>query len=233
MVGNHEDDDRKDGYIGDFIQCLPDRKNSSGDYGVQYYFDVEGLVRIIMIAADNDVEGVSYDYEVGSSHYNWLSTTIDDARSRGIPWTVVGMHKVCISAGSKGCDIGRDLIDLLIDKRVDLVLQGHDHNYQRSKQVTCVEPGSYVPSCVSDPGEDGVYTKGQGLVWVVAGATGGNNLYPIDSGDPELSYLAAWMGENHPSAGRGYLHVTLSMDELQARFVGSTTTYSDGFVIVR
>lgn len=39
VAGNHEDDAGRDGRIGDFTRCLPDRVHSTGDYGAQYFFD--------------------------------------------------------------------------------------------------------------------------------------------------------------------------------------------------
>ena len=32
-MGNHEDEDRRNGYIGDFVQHCPDRMNVQGLYG--------------------------------------------------------------------------------------------------------------------------------------------------------------------------------------------------------
>ena len=89
----------------------------------------------------------------------WLSGAIDDGRAAGIPWTVVGMHKPCISSSSAGCAVGQPLWNMLLDKRVDLILAGHNHNYQRSKQLalrpgTCPTfvLGGFSPACVSDNG---------------------------------------------------------------------------------
>ena len=79
--------------------------------------------------------GGLYDYSVGTTHYNWVSNTIDSARATGIKWVIVGMHKNCISMGRMTCQIGPDIFNLLVSKKVDLILQGHDHNYQRSKQL--------------------------------------------------------------------------------------------------
>ncbi len=231
LVGNHEDDDRHDGHIGRFVDCMPDAMGSTGSYGTQYHFDVDDLARIIMIGADNDVDGVDYDYSTGTVYYRWLSDAIDGARSEGLPWVIVGMHKVCLSAGKKPCEIGTEVMDLLIEKRVDLVIHGHEHTYQRSKQVGCVAADRYLPSCVIDHGSDGVYGRGDGLVWVVSGAFGGAGLTDINTGDPELSYLAEWMGANHAEAGRGYLEINLSANELLAEFIGSTSDYSDSFVV--
>jgi len=227
VVGNHEDDDRVDGYIGDFTACLPDRMGSTGTYGAEYFFDVDGLARVIMIGAGNDVAGIKYDYEIGNARYQWLENTIDDARTAGIPWVIVGMHKPCITAGNKSCEIGAEVYNLLLDKRVDLILHGHDHDYQRSKQLTCATPDQYRSECVVDNGADGQYSKGAGSVFVIAGASGGGGLTPIDTGDSEIDYLAAWHGGNSPDAGRGYLLVTLTADQLDFEFVGTTTSYTD------
>lgn len=231
IVGNHEDDDLVDGFIGDFAACLPDRMSSTGVYAAEYYFDVSGLVRVIMIGAGNDVDGVKYDYEVGNARYAWLSDTIDDARGDGIPWVVVGMHKPCLTAGNKDCEVGEELADLLIDKRVDLVLSGHDHDYQRSKQLDCLVIGSYEASCVVDDGADDAYPRGDGTVFVVSGLTGGGGITPIDPDDPEYPYLAASLGGGEALSGRGYFKVAVTGTALTATFQGVTTTYTDTFTI--
>lgn len=231
VVGNHEDDDRVDGYIGNFTACLPDRMGATGTYGAEYYFDIDGIARIVMIGAGNDVAGEKYDYELGNSHYQWLAATIDDARTQNIPWVIVGMHKVCISAGNKSCEIGSELYDLLLDKQVDVILHGHDHDYQRSKQLTCATPNSYRPECVIDDGADNHYPKGAGTVFVVNGNTGGSGLTDIDTGDSEIEYLTTWHGANSTDPGRGYTLFTLTNTQLTMTFIGTTTTYTDTFTI--
>lgn len=228
LVGNHEDDDRVDGYIGDYAACLPDRMGSTGTYAAEYYFDVADLARVIMIGAGNDVAGEKYDYEAGNSHYRWLESTIDEARAAGIPWVIVGAHKPCITAGQKSCEVGSDLYDLLLDKRVDLILHGHEHNFQLSKQLTCATPLVYRPDCVADDGSDGLYTKGAGSVFVVTGATGGSGIYQINTADPEYPYLAA-----SDSTGRGYLQVSLDADHLDLDYIGTSNTYTHHTTIQR
>ena len=66
LVGNHEDDDSADGFIRDFAACMPDRLGVVGDYGVQYYADIGGVVRVIAVSPDLEVDGTSYRYEPGS-----------------------------------------------------------------------------------------------------------------------------------------------------------------------
>lgn len=229
VVGNHEDDNRVDGYIGDFADCLPDRMGSVGVYGAEYYFDVGDLARIIMIGAGNDVEGVSYDYENGSARMAWLEAAISAAEDK--EWVIVGMHKVCITAGVKSCEIGPELMDALIGSEIDLVLMGHEHNYQRSKQLRCVTVDSFQPGCVVDDDPDGVYRIGAGTVFVISGLMGGGGQYPLDETDAEYPYFAATLGGEDPEAGRGYVKVVLSKAAMRVDFVGTTTSFSDSFVV--
>src|SRR5947208_3377867 len=182
VSGNHEDNGPH-GLISNFAACLPDRTgNVTGSYGKEYFVDyppAAALARFIMISPALTFPNESqYTYTKGSAHYTWLSDAIDGARASGVRWVIVGMHEVCLSAGAQPCSVGSDLLNLLVSKKVDLVLQGHDHDYQRSKQLATSAPcatvpvGSYNAGCVVDDGSDGVYTKGAGTVFVIAG-TGG------------------------------------------------------------
>jgi thrombospondin type 3 repeat protein/calcineurin-like phosphoesterase family protein len=236
IVGNHEDQDGQNGYVLNHAACLPDRLGSTGTYAVQYYFDYPAsspLIRVIMIPPDMRVENVSYDYTPGSPPYAWLSSAIDDARTRGIPWVAVGMHKVCITTGAKGCEIGTDLMNLLVSKRVDLVLQGHDHNYQRGKQLAlnggcpAVPAASFDADCVVDSGADGVYTKGAGPIFVISG-TFGQCCYSVNGADAEAGYFA-----RIDSTSKGFTKYTVGPAHISAEFVRSTGALTDSFSIVR
>lgn len=257
IVGNHEDDDQVDGFIKNFALCLPDRMNSTGTYGAEYYFDypqTAPTARFINIGAGNDVNGVIYDYIKGNSHYNWLVNTIDSARAASIPWVVVSMHKNCLTIGNKSCEIGADLLNLLVSKKVDLVLQGHDHDYQRSKQIAhntscaAVPAGSYNSNCIADDGSDNSYSKDAGTVFLIAGNFGGGGFTPINCSDPEKDYMAkamggdgnVWNGRSCSSqgVGKGVMKFTLSNDRMDAQFVMSEqstsgTAFTDSFAIAK
>jgi hypothetical protein len=64
----------------------------------------------------------------------WLETTLESTSAR---WTIVAMHHPPYSAGVHGSDITvRDEWSrLFADNGVELVLAGHDHDYQRSEPV--------------------------------------------------------------------------------------------------
>ena len=236
LVGSHEDQNGQDGYILNHAACLPDRLGVNGMYGVQYYFDYPAsspLIRVIMTPPDMHVENVFYNYTADSPYYAWLSSTIDGARAAGIPWVAVGMHDVCITTGIKTCQIGSDLMNLLVSKRVDLVLQAHDHNYQRSKQLrfktgvcTAVPVGSFDPACVVDSGADGIYAKGAGPIFVISGNFG-HCCYAVNPADPEAGYFARF-----DSTSRGFTKYTVGPGHIAAQFVNSTGSFTDSFSIV-
>jgi hypothetical protein len=224
------------GLIDSYVNCLPDKLGSTGIYGKEYYFDYPPsgpLARIIMVSPDlNFTNGGYYSYRVGSTHYQWLSSAIDGARASGITWVIVTMHKPCISAGVyPTCIVGRDVMNLLIQKKVDLVLQAHDHNYQRSKQLTCALVQQFSSSCVANDGSSGTYTKDHGTIFVIAG-TFGQVFYPINFTNPNAAYFASLASNNTQGMTHGFVDYTISADEIRAHtdFTGS---FSDSFRIVK
>lgn len=241
VSGNHEEDPGEDGPLDDFAKCLPDRLNAVGRYGRQYYFDVGRLARFIMISPDLTIDRAHYYYGThdngtDNSSIAWLDETIDQARAAGIEWIVVGMHKNCISVGEYYCDVYQDLFSTLIEKKVDLVLSGHDHTYQRSKQIAAPRDGCeavivnrFDPDCVVD--DDDSYRKGAGSAFVISGA-GGAELYPVHANDPEAGYFVAAMGRNTSGNRHGFAMLTISPRRLAVRFVGSTPgSFADRFEI--
>jgi len=183
LVGNHETTESngtmanpQGGSILKFVQACPWTPilgNEVGSYGFQYYFDypaVNPFARFILIEpAIWNGTGVASEvsYANGTATQAWTGAAIDSARVQGIPWVIVGMHKVCISTGDEPCEIGQSIMRFLISKKVDLVLQAHDHNYQRSKQLSCATRDFYDSSCVSNDGRRGLYTKGQGTIFLI------------------------------------------------------------------
>jgi hypothetical protein len=240
VVGNHEEQGGEDGYIVNHAGCLPDRMSSTvgpgSRYGAEYYFDYppsSPLMRVVMIPANLTVESINYSYAQGTPRYSWLAGVIDGARASGIPWVVVGVHKNCITTGQKTCEIGADLMNLLVEKKVDLVLQGHEHSYQRSKQLAlnpsscpAVPVGSYDPDCVIDDGTDAVYPKGSGATFVIAGAFG-SALAPVNAFDPEAPYFAKL-----DATSSGFVKYTVTPDRIDAVFVSSVGTFTDAFTIL-
>jgi hypothetical protein len=226
-------------YVSNYIADLPDHiGNISGIYGQEYSFDFPAgapLARFIMITPGAVLSG--YSYSMGSPHYNWVAQQIDGARNAGIPWVIVGMHEFCIAMGTIPCSIGTDLENLLISKKVDLVLQGHSHDYQAGKQLaldgtSCpsVQPNAYNPACVVNASAN--MTKGAGTVFVITGTGGEAPLFSLNPASfPEAGYFRAWMAGNS-NATWGVSRFTVSATQITAQFVGvSGAGFSDSFTI--
>ena len=246
VAGNHDTGAAPpgEGNINNFTAACPFRLNATavGEYGKQYYFDYPGtnpFARFVLISPDLFFavdSGEHYVYDVGTPRYDWTTAVIDGARTAGIPWVFVGMHKNCIAGGEHECETGTDILNLLLDKKVDLILNAHTHNYERSKQLalnptTClgIELHVFNENCIVDAGSNGRYTRGDGPVVVIAG-TGGRDIDLFNVSDSYARYFAAWAGNETPGFGKGVATFTVDANHVSmvTHFNG---TYSDAFTI--
>ncbi len=146
------------------------------------------------------------------------------------------MHKPCLSMGVYSCDPGPGIINLLVSRKVDLVLNGHEHLYQRTKQLahsagcTTISPGSYDADCVADSDAD--LLAGAGTVFLTLGS-GGTPFRETDPSDPEAPYFATSMAlNNNPTWGFGQFDVT--RERLAFSFQRTSGgTYADSFTLDR
>jgi len=237
LAGNHESDG-ENGNINDFAACLPNQlPGLVGTYGREYYVDVpqeDPLVRFVMISPGINFPNGTWRYEEGDEHYGWTAAAIDGAHEAEIPWVVVSMHKPCISMGQYGCDPGADILNLLIEKRVDLVLTGHEHLYQRTDQLAtgdacpALVPEEHSEECEAD--SDDSMVQGAGTVFATVG-TGGVEMRELYADDPEAGYMAAAQGQDD-NGTFGSLEVTVTANDLRARFVRAAgENFQDTFAI--
>jgi 3',5'-cyclic AMP phosphodiesterase CpdA len=71
--------------------------------------------------------------KIGPVQQRWLKA---DLAANASPFTVVVMHRPPYSSGSRGSSpAARDAFVPLFEQRVDLVLAGHDHDYERTRQM--------------------------------------------------------------------------------------------------
>ena len=238
VSGNHESNG-ENGNINDFAACLPNQlPGAVGSYAKEYYVDVpqeNPMARFVFISPGIEFTDGAWDYAEGSTRYNWTATAIDGARAAPIPWVVVGMHAPCISVGRYDCVAGTAITNLLVSRKVDLILNGHEHVYQRSKQLGTasgcagLEPNAYNPSCVRDA--DNALVKGAGSVLATIG-TGGVPLRNVNAADAEAPYFAAYSGLNS-SPSHGLLDLQFTSTSLNAAFVATNGSFTDSFSIAR
>ena len=140
------------------------------------------------------------------------------------------MHKVCVSTGQKPCEIGEATLDDLIAHGADLILHGHEHNYQRSHQLRCVDADTTTADCIVDT--DGSHQAEDGAVIVVAGWVGRDG-YEVSSDDSEAGYFSVIGGPNTEGWGPGFLTVTATDKRLVARWTTAGGGNTDSFTITR
>ena len=118
------------------------REGSSGlvDLEPWYSFD-EGLVHVVMLSSEHAPQRA------------WLAQDLAAVRRDRTPWVIVALHRPMYVTGlpyhADGYDhkVAQDLREayepLLLEHRVDLVLAGHHHSYQRTCSIansSCVPP---------------------------------------------------------------------------------------------
>jgi Calcineurin-like phosphoesterase len=130
----------------------------------------------------------------GSAQYNFVDNDLKSAATNpNIKWIIVNYHtpmytspNTCSASSCNGSSPHRDVYHPLFDKYgVDLVLQGHVHNYQRTY------PLKYDPVSPSSPTitstSTSSYTDPQGEIFATVG-TGGINFH----GFSDRSYFVAY-----------------------------------------
>ena len=181
--GNHENE-LGNGAIGydSFRTRFSVPSNGSADFeGLWYAFTV-GSVRVVVVANDDVALQDAGDSYVngysGGEQRAWLEKQLAAARnSNEIDWVVVCMHQVIISScNANGADLGiRQSWGPLFDEyEVDLVVCGHEHDYERSYALRGTVSGSetLTPNPVST--EAANIDTSQGTVHMVLGG-GGNS----------------------------------------------------------
>jgi hypothetical protein len=112
----------------------------------------------------------------GGAQERWLERTLQLANlNPTVDWIVAYMHQPALSSSSSGSgsDLGirQTWTPLFYKYGVDLVLAGHDHDYERSYLVRGTDPGAFLrPSVVSTDVAE--VDTSRGLVHIVLGGGG-------------------------------------------------------------
>jgi acid phosphatase type 7 len=124
-IGNHEylTEDAK-GYFDYF-------RSAAGDRAKGYYsYDIEGW----HLVALNSTCGAAGGCDKGSPQYEWLKS---DLAASNAPCTLAYWHQPRFASGHYSNDADyQPFWELLFDDGAEIVLNGHDHNYQRYAPMT-------------------------------------------------------------------------------------------------
>ncbi|WP_367326140.1 purple acid phosphatase family protein [Streptomyces sp. HUAS ZL42] len=183
-TGNHDMEAwySPDGYGGQLARfSLPetgfDPRGAPGVYAFTY-----GNVGFVALDA-NDVSyeiPANFGYTEGKQTA-WLNRRLGELRAaEGVDFVVVFFHHCAYSTSAHASDGGirAEWLPLFTEHQVDLVINGHNHVYERTDAIRNGEVGRPVPIGGStDPARDGI-------VYVTAGG-GGKDLYGFPAGAQE------------------------------------------------
>ncbi|HEV2635597.1 MAG TPA: metallophosphoesterase family protein [Actinocrinis sp.] len=120
----------------------------------------------------------------------WLKRTLAEARlNSSVDWIIAYMHQPAMSSSSSGSgsDLGirQQFMSLFYEYGVDLVLAGHDHDYERTYAVRGTDSGTFLrPTVVSS--DTKVVDTSKGLVHLVLGG-GGTSSHDDVYGPPDTT----------------------------------------------
>ena len=170
-IGNHEDEDSED------------YNSYKSHFGLGNPYYSYNLNNVHVLTMDSD----RTSYASGSAQYNFVISDLQAASTNpNIKWIIVNIHKQMYTSpntcGSSSCsNTGTDATNLrntyhakFDQYGVDLVLNGHLHNYQRTYPIK-YDPGSpSSPTVTSTASTD--YTDPAGEIFATVG-TGGINFH--------------------------------------------------------
>jgi hypothetical protein len=199
-IGNHEDDNNEDyqKYISHFGLTNP------------YYSFNYNNVHVLVMDTDRT------SFSSGSSQFKFVQSDLKAAsQNPSINWIIVTFHKPIYTSPNacSSCDPSstlRNTYHPMFDQYgVDLVLQGHVHNYQRTF------PLKYNPSSPSSPtktsSSTSSYNDPEGEIYAIVG-TGGVNFHSLSG---KSSFVASQQDKRF-----GYMNIVFTNDRttMQAKY---------------
>ncbi|MEI7981514.1 MAG: metallophosphoesterase [Bacteroidota bacterium] len=168
-IGNHDASDTVK-FENNFT--LPMVSNTK----LHYFFSYGNAVFICM-----NTENIS------TSEYNWMVNVLQENQSK--TWKVVFFHRPFFTTGRHAGEMNAYLSTwwaAFDTYGVDLVLNGHDHMYERSKPINyTVSPNAPVPEYGSG--------SGQGRCEIVCGSAGA----PLYTGSPSAWFIQKYQSVYH------------------------------------
>ena len=130
------------------------------------------------------------DYNEGSDQYNFVVQDLEKAsQNKDIEWTVVTSYGPFYTSPSthKAEKDLRDIYHPIFEKyNVDLVLQAHNHNYQRTYPISYNSAGDSSEPILTNQNTTGYSNDTDGTVFALVG-TGGESFYPFSGQAPYVA----------------------------------------------
>jgi hypothetical protein len=175
----------------------------------RYYSFDWGSVHFVSLDSNCVIGLASSDRCTLAAQKSWLAQDLAATRQ---PWKVVFFHHPTWSSGEHGSQLKmrREFAPLFEQYGVDLVLTGHDHNYERSKPMK----------------GDGVAPSGtRGIPYLVVGS-GGASLRSFPGSQPSWSAF-------RDNVNAGYLDVVVDGGTLAAKFITASGAVRDSLTLTK
>ncbi len=166
------------------------------------------------------------DAVTGGTQLDWVDRDLAQARSSGVNWLILYCHEPPFTVGTYGDPpdaentqrIMRLMIPPLADKYgIDLVLSGHDHNYQRSHPVR--------NDAIVDAWQSPRFVAPAGTIYVVTGG-GGVSLYKEDP-TSDHRFTERFVLAHHA------VSLSITPEELSVEAISPSLGQIDAFSIVK
>lgn len=211
--GDHDNDFRTSQYMEHF--------NMSSEFYSFNHFNIHFMIM-----------STELPYELGSKQYEFVKSDLENALTNSsINWIIIAYHQPAYISPNdcQGCSPRvtlREVYHPLFDRyNVDLVLQAHSHNYERSYPILYNNVDSENPIIVNSSKNNYNYdiNNFHGSIFATVG-TGGAELHNFELRAP---YIAT----QHRGFGFLNLELTNNGTRLNSTFYDNNGTISDHFII--
>lgn len=169
-IGNHDDESKS--LLNSYLKHFQLSKT-------YYSFNFQNVHILVLNTEDSNLKKTS------SSQFDFAKSDLKKASGDpNVRWIIVSFHKPlfsspngCSASSCKGSSSLTKALQPLFDKyRVDIVLQGHVHNYQRTFPLKFNSGNPLKPTKTSGASND--YTNPTGQIYAIVG-TGGINFHSL------------------------------------------------------
>lgn len=218
VIGNHDDDEKLDDDDAEnFWNQIKEKYVIDKPY---YSFIKENIFFIVLYT--------NRDFIADEEQKNFARDKLLEASSSpDVDWIIVCYHKPSVTSDTKGghapeVHFAENYHSLFDQFGVDLILTGHNHNYQRSKIVKHNPGHSTTPIPVEDG--DGNYDTRKGRIFMVVGS-GGRDKEKFEG--TQEDYIKFRHHESH-----GILSMEFGTDKIMmGKFIANNGSVIDSFVI--
>jgi len=165
--------------------------NYSFDYGNAHFMFLDANPHVFNNLLPNGPPATAPDFPFPTYPGVLRDWVINDLDASHQTWKIVVFHQPSFSSGNATIsnDQMRTVAGFLEDHGVNMVFNGHEHNYQRTQPIRVMPnfpavPATGVPQVAIDPQFDGVmHTVPDGVLYFVEGA-GGNRDFDDNLANP-------------------------------------------------